>query len=74
MDIISIIIGMVGGLAGGFTITKVLEKSTASNLLKNAKKDAASILKDANLEGENIKKDKLLQAKEKFLEFKFLVN
>ena len=70
MDIISIIIGMVGGLAGGFTITKVLEKSTASNLLKNAKKDAASILKDANLEGENIKKDKLLQAKEKFLELK----
>jgi hypothetical protein len=70
MDIVSIIIGMVGGLAGGFTITKVLQKSTASNLLKRAKKDAASILKDANLEGENIKKDKLLQAKEKFLELK----
>jgi len=70
MDIVSIIIGLVGGLAGGFTITKVLEKSTASNLLKNAKKEAASILKDANLEGENIKKDKLLQAKEKFLELK----
>ena len=70
MDIVSIIIGLVGGTVGGFTISKVLEKSSSSNLLNNAKKEAASILKDANLEGENIKKDKLLQAKEKFLELK----
>jgi len=70
MDIVSIIIGIVGGLAGGFTITKVLDKSTASNLLNSAKKDAAIILKDDNLEGEKIKKEKLLQNKEKFLELK----
>ena len=70
MDIVSIIIGIVGGIVGGIAISKVLEKSNVSNLLKNAKKEAASILKDANLEGENIKKDKLLQAKEKFLELK----
>jgi ribonuclease Y len=70
MDILSIIIGTIVGLAGGFAIAKMLEKSNVSNLIKNAKKEATSILKDANLESENIKKDKLLQAKEKFLELK----
>ncbi len=70
MDILSIIIGVIVGLAGGFAVAKMLEKSNVSNLIKNAKKEATSILKDANLEAENIKKDKLLQAKEKFLELK----
>ena len=70
MDILSIIIGVIVGLAGGFAVAKMLEKSNVSNLIKNAKKEATSILKDANLEDENIKKDKLLQAKEKFLELK----
>jgi hypothetical protein len=68
METILIIIALVAGIAGGFGIAKFLEKSNISNMVKNAKKEAASILKDANLEGENIKKDKLLQAKEKFLE------
>ncbi|GAA6771977.1 hypothetical protein AAGS39_27270 [Flavobacterium sp. CGRL2] len=63
MDIITIIIGIVG-IAAGFAIAKIIEKSNISNLIKNAKKEAASILKDANLEAENIKKDKILQAKE----------
>jgi ribonucrease Y len=67
---ILIIIGILVGLAIGFIIAKVLEKSNVSNLVKNAKKEAASILKDANAEGETLKKDKLLQAKEKFLELK----
>lgn len=70
MNIVLIIIALIGGVAGGFAIAKMLEKSNVSNLIKNAKKEAASILKDANLEAENIKKDKLLQAKEKFLELK----
>ena len=70
MDIVSIFIGIIVGLAGGFAIAKMLEKSNVSNLIKNAKKEAASILKDANLDAENTKKDKLLQAKEKFLELK----
>ena len=65
-----IIFAVIGGIAGGFAIAKFLEKSNISNMIKNAKKEAASILKDANLESENIKKDKLLQAKEKFLELK----
>ncbi len=69
MDLSLIISGIIG-LAGGFGISKFLEKTNTSNFLKNAKKEAASILKDANLEGENIKKDKILQAKEKFIELK----
>ena len=70
MNIILLIIAVIAGIAGGFAIAKMLEKSNVSNLIKNAKKEAGSILKDANLEAENIKKDKLLQAKEKFLELK----
>ena len=70
MDIVQIIIGAVIGIASGFGIAKMLEKTNISNLIKGAKKEAASILKEANNEGENIKKDRLLQAKEKFLELK----
>ena len=70
MDIITIIILGIAGVAGGFGIAKIIEKSNISNLIKGAKKEAASILKDANLEAENIKKDKILQAKEKFIELK----
>ena len=70
MDILTIIISAIAGLAGGFGISKFLEKSNVSNLIKNAKKEAASVLKDANFEAENIKKDKILQAKEKFIELK----
>src|SRR6476660_1341970 len=65
-----IVIAAIIGIAGGFAIAKFMEKSNVSNLIKNAKKEAASILKDANLEAENIKKDKILQAKEKFIELK----
>ncbi len=70
MDIITIIISGIVGIALGFGIAKIIEKSNISNLIKNAKKEASSILKDANLEAENIKKDKILQAKEKFIELK----
>lgn len=70
MTITFIIIGIVAGIAGGFSIAKVMEKSNASNITKDAKKEAASLLKDANIEAENTKQTKLLQAKEKFLELK----
>jgi ribonuclease Y len=70
MDIVTILISGIVGIAGGFGISKILEKSSISNLIKSAQKEAASILKDANLEAENIKKDKMLQAKEKFIELK----
>ncbi|TDW47332.1 ribonuclease Y [Flavobacterium sp. 270] len=69
MDITIIISGIIG-IAAGFAIAKIIEKSNISNLIKNAKKEASSILKDANLEAENIKKDKILQAKERFIELK----
>jgi ribonuclease Y len=65
-----IVFAAIIGIAGGFVVAKMMEKSNVSNLTKNAKKEAASILKDANLESENIKKDKILQAKEKFIELK----
>ncbi|WP_418263595.1 ribonuclease Y [Flavobacterium faecale] len=70
MDIVTIVISGIIGIAAGFSIAKIIEKSNISNLIKNAKKEAASILKDANFEAENIKKDKILQAKEKFIELK----
>ncbi len=69
-NILTIIISVIIVIAGVFVIAKIIEKSNISNLIKNAKKEAASILKDANLEAENIKKDKILQAKEKFIELK----
>ncbi|OYU81994.1 MAG: ribonuclease Y [Flavobacterium sp. BFFFF1] len=68
--ILIIIISAIAGIAGGFAIAKFLEKKNVSNLIKNARKEAASILKDANFEAENTKKDKILQAKEKFIELK----
>lgn len=68
--ILIIIISAIVGTGGGFVIAKILEKKNVSNLIKNARKEAASILKDANLEAENNKKDKILQAKEKFIELK----
>jgi len=64
-----IIIGIVGA-AVGFGIAKYLEKNNVSNLIKNARKEAASIIKEANLEAENTKQAKILQAKEKFIEMK----
>lgn len=61
---------LLAGLAIGFFIARWLEKSNASKLVKNAKKEAMAILKDAQTDAESIKKDKILQAKEKFIELK----
>jgi ribonuclease Y len=65
-----VILAAIIGVAIGFAIAKMLEKSNSSSLIKSAKRQSASILKEANLEAENIKKDKILQAKEKFIELK----
>lgn len=64
------LICLLAGLAVGFFIARFLEKSNASKLVKNAKKEAMAILKDASTQAEAIKKDKILQAKEKFIELK----
>ncbi|MDC8004392.1 ribonuclease Y [Aureisphaera galaxeae] len=69
-NIITIAIAAVAGLAVGFIIAKMLEKSNASQVIKSAKKNAASIVKGAKSEAEALKKDKILQAKEKFIELK----
>ena len=68
--IMPIIIGVLAGLAIGFTIAKMLEKNKASHMLRNAKKQAATTLKEARLDAETLKRDKILQAKEKFIELK----
>ena len=65
-----IIISGIIGLAGGYIVAKIMEKSNVSGMVESAKKEAELILKDANLAGENSKKDKILQAKEKFIELK----
>ena len=53
-----------------FLISKILEKSSASKTLNNAKSEAERIIKSSKIEGENLKKDKIFQAKERFLELK----
>ena len=58
------------GIAIGFFIAKMLEKSNANKLIQETKKEANNILKEAKVEAEAIKKDKILQAKEKFIELK----
>ena len=68
--IIFSIAGVAIGAIIGFVIAKLMERSNASKLIKNAKKSASNILRDAKSEGESIKKDKMLQAKEKFIELK----
>ncbi|QXP74644.1 ribonuclease Y [Tenacibaculum sp. HL-MS23] len=58
------------GIAIGFVIAKVLEKSAANKLIQETKKQARNIVKEAKVEADAIKKDKILQAKEKFIELK----
>jgi len=70
MEIVYFIIAvLVGGVIGLF-IARMIEKSNASNMVKNAKKEATSVLKEAKSEADAYKKEKELQAKEKFLELK----
>ena len=65
----NIIITLVG-VAAGFVISKLLEKTSITKGLENANNEASIILKSAESEGENLKKDKIFQAKERFLELK----
>ena len=65
----NIIITLVGILIG-FIISKILEKSSISKTLSNAKSEAQRVIKSSEIEGENLKKDKIFQAKERFLELK----
>ena len=64
-----IIVGIIG-IAIGFIIAKIIEKSKGKNLLNATRKEASSIIKEAKIDADAIKKDKILQAKEKFIELK----
>lgn len=68
--ILPIIIGIGIGLAIGYIIAKSFEKTKATKILRNTRKEVARIMKEARIEAEALKKDKILQAKEKFLELK----
>ena len=68
--IMPVIVGIALGLAIGYVIAKYLEKTKATKILRNTKKEATSLLKEARIEAGNLKKDKILQAKEKFIELK----
>ena len=58
------------GLAIGFAIAKMLEKTKANKLIVETRNKAKNIIKEAKSESDAIKKDKILQAKEKFIELK----
>ncbi len=68
--IMPIIVGIAIGLAIGYVIAKMLEKTKATQILRNTRKEAATIIKEAQIEAEATRKDKILQAKEKFIELK----
>jgi ribonuclease Y len=68
--IMPIIIGIAIGLAIGYIVTKYLEKTNATKILRNTKREVTSMLKEARIEADILKKDKILQAKEKFIELK----
>jgi ribonuclease Y len=63
-NIVTIIISGIIGIAGGFGIAKLIEKSNISNLIKNAK-EAAS-MKDKS-EAENIRRIKFFKRKKNLL-------
>lgn len=68
--IVFIIGAVVLGLVVGILISRVREKTNATVILKNAKREADNIIAKANSDGDSLKKDKIFQAKEKFLELK----
>jgi ribonuclease Y len=63
-------IGAAIGLVLGFVITKILNKSKGSSIVKDAERTAKNRVRAAHKEAESIKKDKILQAKERFIELK----
>lgn len=63
MDLISVLIGVAGGLLVGILVVMVIMK-------KATEKKSNHILEEAKQEAEVIKKEKILQAKEKFLQLK----
>lgn len=70
MTTTTLILIAFGALILGFLVAKMLEKTKASQILKNAEKEASTLLKEAKIDADAVKKEKILQAKEKFIELK----
>ncbi|MFV0237557.1 MAG: ribonuclease Y [Flavobacteriales bacterium] len=74
MDPISIIIGILIGLATGvgiaYTLLKNTIKKSSQDLISKSEHKAKGIIRAAQKDAETIKKEKILQAKEKFIELK----
>lgn len=68
--ILPIIVGIAIGLAIGYIVAKYLEKTKATKILRNTKREATAMIREAKVEADILKKDKILQAKEKFIELK----
>jgi ribonuclease Y len=68
--ILPTIVGIAIGLTIGYIVAKYLEKTKATKILRNTKREATAIIREAKIEADIIKKDKILQAKEKFIELK----
>jgi ribonuclease Y len=69
-NILPIIVGIAIGLAIGYIVAKYLEKTKATKILRNTKREATAMIREAKVEADILKKDKILQAKEKFIELK----
>ena len=65
-----IIVGIFGGLAGGFFIGQSLLKKSSKNQEEEAERKATSILRDAKSKADSIRRDRQLEAKEHFLKLK----
>ena len=68
--ILPIIVGIAIGLTIGYIVAKYLEKTKATKILRNTKREATALIREAKIEADILKKDKILQAKEKFIELK----
>ena len=68
-NLFPVLAGIIG-VAIGFIIAKILEKSKANKLILETNKEVKNIVKSAKIEADSIKKEKILQAKEKFIELK----
>ena len=69
-NILIVCVAAILGIILGLVVSKLREKNNASQVTKNAKRDANSIISKARIDGEATKKNKIFQAKERFLELK----
>ena len=66
--IIIVCVAAMLGLISGLVISKLREKNNASQVTKNAKRDANSIISKARIDAEAIKKDKMTMLNENTIE------